>query len=286
MLWERGVINLPPVALHTLRLLRASIAMVEPAATVKLNLPFHRQEHALSCEAASLKTALAAFGLDIPEAEVLRALPFERTPRSGAVWGDPEKGFVGNIDGRMLVDGYGVYAGPITKAGLRWRRTEALSGATPQDLTAHLAAGRPVVVWGYVGRGNAVSWLTPEGKRVNAVNGEHTRVVYGFSGPPENPSGLFLIDPVYGHAYWDIDTFMQQWERLGRMAVAVYPYPQWVRAEGDARVWEISKDGITRHWMRMTWDAFERRGGFVEAVQEIPAAELERFVLGPDIVEL
>ncbi len=76
---------------------------------------FHRQEHALSCEIASLKMALSYYGVDVSETQLISELPVDTPgPRQpGNIWGDPEKGFVGNIDGTMPNSGYGVYEKPI-----------------------------------------------------------------------------------------------------------------------------------------------------------------------------
>ncbi|MDO8557969.1 MAG: C39 family peptidase [bacterium] len=273
-LWHSGKVELPSFIIHSARIILANIAP-QPTGGVKLDLPFHQQEHSLSCEMASLKNAFYAYGLDVPEAEIIRALSLDPTPRKNGIWGDPQKGFVGSVDGRALVDGYGVYAEPIARVGLRWKRTEVLQQPSVQDLAYHITLGHPIIVWGYLGRGQKVSWTTPEGKSIVAVNAEHTRLVYGFEGSASDPQGFFLIDPTYGHAYWKRDVFMENWEALDRMAVVVYPHPRWVRATGTREIWEISKDGKTRR--HVGEEEFMQSGGFPEAVKEILVEELDRF---------
>ncbi len=262
------------------------IAYAAPSsATVMFNIPFHRQEHSLSCEVASLKNAFYGYGLDVPESELIRFLEFDPTLKSGNVWGDPERGFVGSIDGIMPVNGYGVYADPIARLGLRWKRTEALRGGTSLQLAEHLLAGRPVIVWGYyAGLGEPMSWQTPEGKHIDAVHGEHTFLVYGFTGDTTQPTGFYVIDPINGHAYWDINYFLMRWDSLGRMAVVVYPYPKWMRAENDTKVWEISKEGTMKQWINMSWEEFVQRGGYLEAVHVVSPQELDRFAEGSPIL--
>jgi hypothetical protein len=76
-----------------------------PKPTVLLPALFHKQEHALSCEAATLKMALSVFGADVSESEILKYLPYDKTPKKNGVWGDPNKGFVGKVDGVGFVDG-------------------------------------------------------------------------------------------------------------------------------------------------------------------------------------
>lgn len=235
----------------------------------------------MSCEIASLRAALLAQGIDVPESDLLRFLPFDQTPKGAGVWGDPNKGFVGNIDGKMFTTGYGVYWDPVAALAQRWKRAEIIRNGTPQELAEHLSAGRPVIVWGYLGRGLRSRWKTPAGETIEAVNGEHTRVAYGFSGSAENPEGFFLVDPIYGHAYWPIEKFLRNWDAFGRSGVVVYPFPRWMRVQGDFRVWEISEDGRSRREVRMPWEEFVRGGGSADAVVVVAPEELRVFPILP-----
>ena len=83
----------------------------EEPATIKLDVPYHRQEHSLSCEIAALKMALDYYGLKISESDLIKELVFNtKDSRSkNNIWGDPDLGFVGNIDGKIPNGGYGVY---------------------------------------------------------------------------------------------------------------------------------------------------------------------------------
>ena len=77
------------------------IVPVNPA--IKLAVAYHRQEHGLSCEVASLLMALNYKGIEVTENELIRQLPVsDPGPRQkDNTWGDPNLGFVGNIDGIM-----------------------------------------------------------------------------------------------------------------------------------------------------------------------------------------
>lgn len=280
-LWNERVIDLPPVAVRTIGRV-AGVMSTGKATTVQLPISFHRQEHALSCEVATLKMALSNFGVHVPESELMHYLPFDSTPKGSGIWGDPNKGFVGNIDGKMLIDGYGVYWDPVARLGLRWKRTEVLRNARAVDIASHISQGHPVIIWGNYGRPTPYSWMTASGSVVNAVDGEHTRIVTGFSGPVDAPSSFSLIDPIFGPMTWSTEKLVQNWSTLGRHAVVVYPHPQWVRARGTGRVWEISKDGTTRQWVR-TWNTFVNRGGYKEAIVVIDKAKLEQYDRGQDI---
>ncbi|MDZ4225328.1 MAG: C39 family peptidase [Candidatus Andersenbacteria bacterium] len=138
------------------------------ADSMRLPITFHRQEHSLSCEIATLKMVLGIHGIDVAEAELIAKLPFDLTPRDSGRWGNPNKGFVGNIDGRMLVDGYGVYWDPIARIGAQYAETTVLEDGSPQELAQHVAAGNPVIIWGYYGQRKAYSWLTPDGTPIKA----------------------------------------------------------------------------------------------------------------------
>ncbi len=206
---------------------RLSANWTKPAAsptTVRLAVPYHRQEHSLSCEAAALKMVLAYYGERVSEAGLIAQLPVDDPGprRAGNVWGDPDVGFVGDIDGRIPNGGYGVYEAPIVELAGRYRSASAITGVTLQALLEEVDAGRPVIVWGTLGDGRDISWTTPQGKRVNAIYGEHTRVVIGFSGTPQQPQRLILHDPIYGTITMAKEKFLANWARLGNRAVVVY----------------------------------------------------------------
>lgn len=191
---------------------------------VLLDVPFHRQEHALSCEIATLKMVLNYHGQVVSEGELLKDLPFDTADSrsSGNIWGDPDRGFVGNIDGKVPHGGYGVYEDPIVNLALQYRDARKLENATLFDVLTEVAGGNPVIVWGFLASGKDISWRTKEGKYIKAVFGEHTRVITGFSGTPENPKTITLLDPIYGKIRMSAKGFEGNWARLGNKAVVIY----------------------------------------------------------------
>jgi uncharacterized protein YvpB len=190
--------------------------------TVLLNVGFHHQKHALSCEPAALKIVLDYLGVHLSEDKIIRKLPFDKTPHKGSVWGDPDQGFVGNIDGEMPEDGYGIHWRPLAETARNWKRAEVIENGSCQDLARHLLADRPVIVWGFYVRGKPVTWHTVAGKTVDAVDGEHTRVVCGFRGQAADPDGFFVMDPDCGRAYWPKALFLGNWDAFKRCGVVVY----------------------------------------------------------------
>lgn len=202
-----------------------------PASDAKLPVVFDAQDRALSCEAATLKMALAYRGTAVTEDDLVERIGFDPTPRSVVrggkdmgviVWGDPDEAFVGNIDGVMGKTGYGVHARPIARAAGAYRRVAVIERGTPEVLARAIADGNPVIVWGFIGRGRPLAWQTLAGKTVRAVNGEHTRIAMGYTGTADAPTGFFLMDPIYGEQYVALDDFLKNWDALGRQGVVVY----------------------------------------------------------------
>jgi uncharacterized protein YvpB len=172
------------------------------AQSSQLDVPLHRQQHPLSCEAAALEMAMASLGVNVSEDDLLANLARDPTPRSlmpdGSVtWGDPEQGFVGDWDGTFGVDGYGVYEQPVAELARHFgfAASSALHGSDPAQLYAAVRDGDPVVVWmpydGQVrGRG---AWTTPAGEEVDYVVTEHAVALAGV-----DEAGVVFADPYTG----------------------------------------------------------------------------------------
>jgi uncharacterized protein YvpB len=193
-----------------------------PTPTVKLSVPFHRQEHSLSCEIAALKMALNYKGVVLSEGELLGKLPFDPTPKAGNIWGDPDKGFVGDINGKMPSTGYGVHWGPVNHLANQYRPSEIIVGWSPAQIAQEIKNGNPVIAWGVAGsRPQRIFWQTPEGKTVRAALIEHTRVITGFRGNLNNPIGFYTLDPIYGEIYYPVSKFYKNWEYLDVYGVVV-----------------------------------------------------------------
>lgn len=192
--------------------------------TVNLDVPFHRQEHSLSCEIASLKMVLNFFGIQVSESELIAQLPFDMAKKvpSKNIWGDPDFGFVGDIDGEMGKTGYGVYEKPVSIVASRYINARPVRNTSLSEVLEEVAKGRPVIVWGHIASGKDISWKTQEGKIVKAVYGEHARVLKGFRGTVLNPTEIFLLDPVYGEIRFSTKEFLKDWASLDNRAVIVY----------------------------------------------------------------
>lgn len=189
--------------------------------TTQIPVPFFYQARALSCEAAALRMALAAKGQFVAEETLIQAVGFDPTPHTDGIWGDPHEAFVGDVDGEQMSTGYGVYWNPIARAGNAWRSSQAFSGWTLNQVLSEIDQGNPVIVWGYYGTGQGTTWLTPSGKEIYAIKGEHTRVVTGYVGPKDNPQWILVHDPLSGSGRWRPSAFVANWQSLGRSGVVV-----------------------------------------------------------------
>lgn len=187
----------------------------------KLAVPFHRQEHNLSCEVATLVMVLAYRGINVSEQTLIEAIGFDSTKKQNGVWGNPNVAFVGDIDGRQPSTGYGVYWQPVAKAAQKYRPARWFTGGAITDLTSEIKKGNPVIVWGTAGSGRRIDWQTPQGGTVVAVSGEHTRVVIGFIGSADNPTKIITLDPLSGEKYFTKDSFLANWSVLGYSGVIV-----------------------------------------------------------------
>ncbi len=181
-----------------------------PKPTLQLDVPFHHQEHSLSCEAAALRMLLLYNGIDEPENWILQKMPF------GPVGADPSKVFVGDIDGSQPTTGYGIHWDGLAEVAKAYGTSEAFSDKYLYYLIDRLHDGHPVIIWGSVFKNpKDISWVTPEGKTVKALNGEHVWVVTGYAGPREAPTYIFTLDPLRGVQVFRTGDFMAIWDDFG-----------------------------------------------------------------------
>lgn len=209
----------------------------------------YAQRHILSCESAAASVALRLTGHDVSEETMLALLPMDsRQPllEHGTVrqWGDPNRAFVGRVDGWFPWTangtakagthgwGYGVYAGPLLQA-VRTVAPAATGGTAVSTamLAAALQRGRPAVVWlpdrtQYLKkRARALQvgqWTSWDGASVRFSYDEHAQVLLGMDATHvilgnvgyQATHGPFL-------SIWPRAEFNQAYATLGRMAVLV-----------------------------------------------------------------
>jgi uncharacterized protein YvpB len=190
--------------------------------------PVLHQEHSLSCEAAALRIALAAKGIDVSEDWILGAIGADtRGPvlNHGTVvqWGNPYQTFVGNVNGsEPNYTGYGVYGPPIGLAAEQaGASASVLDDVDPQTLYQQVMHGNPVVVWvvNHLGTTSLRRWTAWDGRTVPYSVGEHAMTLLGVNYDDDT---VTLADPGNGSQF---STSMQKFENsfssFGRMAVVV-----------------------------------------------------------------
>lgn len=192
----------------------------------KLAVPYYRQAYSLSCEAASLRMALAYYGISASDMDILTKIGYAPQPRDTATntWQDPNVEFVGDVNGKLNVTGWGVYAGPVAKAARSYGRSaDVIYSPSASSVAAAIHAGRPVVMWGVMGW-TAVddSWNTATSGVVHAAKNQHVRTVYGVEGTAENPIGFFLHDPLRGSVYLSAEALQASMNGGGRQILVVY----------------------------------------------------------------
>ncbi len=197
-----------------------------------LSVPVYAQQHALSCEAAALRMALASRGINVSESQILSAIGIDGRPAqmnsNGTVarWGNPYTNFVGSPDGSERNNtGYGTYYPTIARAARTFGAGVLAAGSlSPDQVRQAVLQGHPVVVWhaygggSYAPVGNFYTYTAWDGTRVPYYHGyEHSSVVVGVDG-----QSVLINNPWGGRQVWlDGGTFAMTYGALGDMAVVV-----------------------------------------------------------------
>lgn len=209
------------VATSTNNSLKATATSIEKPEleTFKLKVPYFRQQHVNTCEAASLRMALAFYGINKTDMEIVNAFGYDPKLKDveNNIWDDPQKMFVGFVDLASSTGGYGTYGLPVVKAAESFGRTAIYStSVTPKELATEVRAGNPVVIWGYTSLTQApYTWNLRDGGTAKAFHGEHARLVVGVYGDIENPTGFFVHDSLVGaYQYWTTSKLMKQFNSV------------------------------------------------------------------------
>lgn len=190
---------------------------------VKLPVPYYRQPYPNSCEATSLRMALAYKGIIKNEMQILTEFGYNPTINDwvNGIWEDPQKQYVGYVDipGRPN-GGYGVYGMPVAKAIESFGKNALYvtgTAITAQFLAKSIEDKNPVVIWGYTSlTEDPYTWTTKEGVVVKALRGEHVRLVVGYKGTLTSPTGFYVHDPFTGKAneYWTAQKLINHMQKV------------------------------------------------------------------------
>ena len=189
---------------------------------VKLAVPSYLQKYSLSCEIASLRMALDFKGVNLSEDKIIEEIGIDNTPKNGGIWGNPHLSFVGNVNGRQMVTGYGVYWEPIARVARNYRNAKEFRGWNISQVTEMLSQDNPVIIWVYSSNGAPTGWNTIQGTPIQAVRGEHAVVAVGYVGQIDNPTSIIVNDPLLGQIHWPRLFFENKWNAFGQSGVVIY----------------------------------------------------------------
>jgi uncharacterized protein YvpB len=202
---------------------------VLPGSEPRQFVPHHRQRHTLSCEMAALRMVAGYYRRRVTEDALIEILPFhgEQPRLEGAtmIWGDPNQGFVGSVDGKQIYRealeehppekkrvwewGYGVYPKPIAEVAARLNLPAYLLDSL-DDVYRHLARGNPVIAIVPSGgdtRATRWWWYTERGDRITVIDREHAVVLeprYNDDYVYVNDSALYAGDEVFKYRHDDL----------------------------------------------------------------------------------
>jgi uncharacterized protein YvpB len=217
--------NVPSLPLRSNGALRPENRTSRPAKVI-LEVPIISQNPELKygCEVTSLAMLLRHAGHDVDKLSLARQVKKDPEPlvqRNGDIkeWGDPNKGFVGDMTG--VRKGFAVYNKPLEELLRRYvkERTVNLTGTSYQAILDSVAAGHPVVIWTTGDFQLPTEWESwhKDGKKVVAPFDEHAVLLVGY-----DEQYAYVNDPLTGVKQQRVShTAMQKsWEALGKQAIS------------------------------------------------------------------
>lgn len=185
-----------------------------------MNFPVISQmpELARGCEVTVLAMLIQSSGKAVDKmtlADQIEKVPF----RDGVYRGNPNKGFVGNIE-TFDESGYAVYHGPVYNLARQYMDAVDLTGRPWLDVEKKIVAGKPVWVivtstFRPLPEEEWETWQTKDGP-VKITYREHAVLVTGF-----DPDSVYVNDPLDGKKNKKLDrkAFIQGWEQFGGQAI-------------------------------------------------------------------
>lgn len=174
-----------------------------------LPLVTYQQARPLSCEFAAVQIATGMIGYTVSEWEMEAATPLHPNPH----WG-----YRGNINGTWgNTTDYGVYADALVPGLNQYGYSATSFYGGPDDLTAAIDNGTPVIVWLGMRGDQSHDEYTEDGTRYQVTAYMHVMVVYGY-----DDTGVYLSDPGNGGTrYYDWGTFTSMWDVIDGMGLIV-----------------------------------------------------------------
>jgi uncharacterized protein YvpB len=196
-----------------------------------LEVPLIQQEFALSCEVAALEMALAYYDIETSQQQLLDEVGYAQPQKLTLVrpgyyvWGDPEVGFVGDVngwfsgqrDGETKLEygtGWGVNNGPIARVAKNYRPdSEEVDGANSLLLRKAISEGYPVLWWHRRSEAqlDPINVYTSSGE-VRKFQEMHVSVLYGYDKDEEGNYRYHFNDPYFEQVILTEGEMLEQWK--------------------------------------------------------------------------
>lgn len=207
-----------------------------PAGAIIDNIPFDKQIYSLSCESAALQMALAYYGVNVSQDQILAQMPHETGApyydNGTLVWGDPYTSFVGNYNGYEnansgSLSGYGTYFPTIRDVAshfLPGSVAQAGEGISTDVIFAQAHDRHAIVAWvAFAYQPHPMRYMRGFDGRDNIMYGapwEHAVTISGWA------PGYLLINNPHSHPEWiDAGTFTAAYAMFNQMAVILQTPP-------------------------------------------------------------
>lgn len=196
-------------------------------------------EFKLGSAFTSLQMALDKYEIQTTSQEILDEVtintPMEKKIlEDRIIWGDPDKGFVGDPDGVLVgsrksqkslrfATGWGINNGPIVKAAQKFRpNSQEIDNANLEEIKIAISEGFVVLVW-YV-PGDALpedlEILTSEEKKV-ILTQTQVAILKAYSQDEKGETTYKLQDPASGEVVLNEADFLKQWSKAFNDVVIV-----------------------------------------------------------------
>ncbi|WP_040948524.1 C39 family peptidase [Gorillibacterium massiliense] len=178
----------------------------------------------VGCEVTSLAMLLQYAGIQKDKMALAKEVKKDTTSlkknSNGDIvyWGNPNNGFVGDINGKMK--GFGVYHAPVFELLAKYIPSAVdMTGSSFDEIERKLSENTPVIAWTTTYYGlprNWVEWDTPTGA-VRTTFSEHAIVVVGY-----DDTSVYVNDPRKPSAKFKVDkkTFIDTWVAMGQQAIS------------------------------------------------------------------
>jgi uncharacterized protein YvpB len=161
----------------------------------KNDIPISKTKYLKGGSLSAIVNVLAFYKIKTTEETILQKMGQDSSSRSGNVWGDPRKVFVGPYDEST---GYGVHAGVIARIISGYgKNVTLLTNPTVSAIAKEVFAGKVVIV---ISADASDSWQVAGGATIKTGKNLKYQIVSGVYGK-SSLKGFFLNDPQTGEKY-------------------------------------------------------------------------------------